>query len=80
MLVAALLSFVVETSLMDNEGVSSSVIVNVPVASLMVAFDALDKVIVTVSFASSKVSARTVIGIVPVVSPALIVNVPLVAV
>ena len=35
---------------------------------------------VTVSFASSNESARTVTAIVPVVSPALIVNVPLVAV
>ena len=54
--------------------------VNVPVASLIVAFVALDKVIVTVSFASSKLSANTVTPIVPVVSPALIVNVSLVAV
>ena len=43
---------------MDNEVSSSSVIVNVPVASLIVAFDALDKVIVTVSLASSKASAK----------------------
>ena len=81
MLVAVLFSFDVDTSLIDNDGVaSSSVIVNVPVASLIVAFDAFDKVIVTVSFTSSVVSARTVIGIVPVVLPALIVNVSLVAV
>ena len=79
-LVAALLSSEVETSLIDKEGVSSSVIVNVPVASLIVAFVALDKVIVTVSSASSKESAHTVTPIVPVVSPALIVKVPLVAV
>ena len=66
---------------MDNDGVlSSSVIVNVPVESLIVAFVALDKVIVTVSFASSKESANTVTPMVPVVSPALIVSVPLVAV
>ena len=66
---------------MDNDGaLSSSVIVKVPVASLIVAFVALDKVIVTVSLASSNESASTVIPMVPVVSPALIVNVPLVAV
>ena len=53
---------------------------NVPVESLIDAFEALDKVMVTVSFTSSIVSARTVIGIVPVVAPALIVNVELVAV
>ena len=65
---------------MVNVGVSSSVIVNIPVESLIVAFDAFDKVMVTVSFGSSVESERTVIGIVPVVAPALIVNVPLVAV
>ena len=65
---------------MVNVGVSSSVIVNIPVESLIVAFDALDRVMVTVSFGSSVESERTVIGIVPVVAPALIVNVPLVAV
>ena len=58
---------------------SSSVIVNVPVASLIVAFDALDRVIVTVSSASYIESANALTPIVPVVSPALIVNVPLVA-
>ena len=63
-----------------NVGVSSSVIVNIPVESLIVAFVALDRVMVTVSFGSSVESARTVIGIVPVVAPALIVNVPFVAV
>ena len=66
---------------MDNDGVaSSSVIVNVPVESLIEALEALDKVIVTVSFASSNASARTVIPIVLVVSPALKVRVPFVAV
>ena len=65
MLVAVLLSFEVETSFIDKDGVaSSSVIVKVPVASLIVALDTLDSVIVTVSFASSNVSARTVIAIV----------------
>ena len=65
MLVAALLSSDVETSLIDKDGaLSSSVIVNVPVASLIVAFEALDKVIVTVSLFSSVESARTVTGIV----------------
>ena len=67
--------------MIDNDGVaSSSTISRVPVASLIVAFDALDKVMVTVSFASSNESASTVTEIVPVVSPALIVKVPLVAV
>ena len=81
MFVDVLLSSEVETSLIDKDGgSSSSVIVNVPVESLIVALDAFDKVIVTVSFASSVESARTVIGIVPVVLPALIVKVPLVAV
>ena len=63
---------------MDKDGVSSSVIVNVPVESLIDAFEALDKVIVTVSFPSLDESDRTVTGIVPVVAPALIVHVPLV--
>ena len=53
---------------MDKDGVaSSSVIVNVPVGLLSVAFDALDIVMVTVSFASSNES-ETVIGIVPVLT------------
>ena len=79
MFVDVLLSSDVETSLIDKDGgSSSSVIVKVPVESLIVAFEALDKVIVTVSFASSNESANTVIPIVPVVLPALIVNVPLV--
>ena len=81
MLVAVLLSSDVETSLIDNDGVaSSSVIVKVPVVSLIVALEALDKVMVTVSLSSSNESARTVTAIVPVVAPALIVNVPLLAV
>ena len=81
MLVAVLFSLEVVTSLIDKDGVaSSSVIVNVPVESLIEALEALDKVIVTVSFASSKASVRTVTGIVLVVSPALNVNVSLVAV
>ena len=79
-LVEVLLSSDVETSLIDKDGVSSSVIVNVPVASLIVAFDAFDRVMVTVSFPSGDVSVRTVTGIVPVVAPALIVRVLLVAV
>jgi hypothetical protein len=42
----------VETSLIDKDGVaSSSVIVKIPVASLILALEAFDKVIVTVSFA-----------------------------
>ena len=80
MFVAALLSLDVETSLIDKEGVSSSVIVNVPVASLIVAFDALDKSHGNCFIYFIVESARTVIGIVPVVLPALIVNVPFVAV
>ena len=65
MLVAVLFSLEVVTSLIDKEGVaSSSVIVNVPVESLIVAFDAFDRVIVTVSFASSNASERTVTGMV----------------
>ena len=81
MLVAVLFSLEVVTSLIDKEGVaSSSVIVNVPVASLIVAFEALDKVMVTVSFASSNASVSTVTGIVLDVSPALNVKVPFVAV
>ena len=80
-LLAVLFSLDVVTSLIDKDGVaSSSVIVNVPVESLIEALEALDKVMVAVSFASSKVSANTVTPIVPVVSPALIVSVPLVAV
>ena len=78
-LVEVLLSSEVETSLIDNDGVaSSSVMVNVPVASLIVAFDALDKVIVTVSLLHLHL-VRTVTGIVLYVSPALNVNVSLVA-
>ena len=59
---------------------SSSVIVNVAVESLILALDALDKVIVAVSFASSSASARTGTLNVPDVAPAEIVNVPDVAV
>ena len=59
---------------------SSSVIVNVAVESLILAFDALDRVIVAVSLTSSSVSANTGTLNVPVVEPADIVNVPDVAV
>ena len=55
-------------------------IVNVAVESLIVALDALDKVIVAVSLFSSVVSARTGTLNVPDVAPAEIVNVPDVAV
>ena len=48
--------------------------------SLIVALDAFDKVIVAVSFASSRVSAKTGTLNVPDVAPADIVNVPDVAV
>ena len=80
-MVAALLSSDVETSLMDNEGaLSSSVIVKVPVESLIDALEAFDKVIVTVSLFSSVESASVVTAIVFEVSPALNVRVPLAAV
>ena len=63
--VAVLLSSEVETSFIDKDGVaSSSVMVKVPVESLIVAFDALCIVMMTVSFASSNASERTVTGIV----------------
>ena len=55
-------------------------IVNVAVESLILAFDAFDKVIVAVSFASSSASANTGTLNVPDVAPADIVNVPDVAV
>ena len=52
--------------------------VSVPVASEMVAVDeTFDKVRVTVSLASSRVSSSTGTVKVPVVSPALMVNVVL---
>ena len=54
--------------------------VKIPVASLIVALDGLDKVKVTVSLFSSVVSAKTGTLNVAEVSPALIVKVPLVAV
>ena len=59
---------------------SSSVIVNVAVESLIVALDALDKVIVAVSLFSSSVSCKTGTLNVPDVAPADIVSVPDVAV
>ena len=62
---------------MDNEGaVSSSTMVKVPVASLMVALVGLDKVSVAVSDASSKVSVETGTLKVAEVAPAAIVTVP----
>ena len=72
---------VYETSLMDRLGIaSSSVIVKVPVASLMVALLAFDNVSVAVSDASSKVSTNTGTLKVCVVLPASIVTVPVEAV
>ena len=66
-----------ETSLMDKEGAaSSSTILSVPLASLMVAFDGLDKVIVAFSRISSSVSTNTGTLNVCVVLPARIVTVP----
>ena len=59
---------------------SSSVIVNIALESLIVAFDALDKVIVAVSFAYLLESARTGTLNVPEVVPAVIIKVPDVAV
>ena len=77
----AALSSEAVTSLIESVGVaSSSVMVKVAVASLMVAFDAFDKVSVAVSLSSSSESLRTGTVKVPVVSPAEIVRVPLVAV
>ena len=76
MFAEVLLSFVVETSLMDNDGVaSSSVMVNVAVESLILPSDALLIVIVAVSLSSS--NASSVIETVNVleVSPALNVKV-----
>ena len=65
----------------EIEGVaSSSVIVNVPLASEMVAPDSLLNVIVAVSFASSRLSSATVTVIVLEESPAEKVSVPEVAV
>ena len=62
---------------MDKVGaVSSSTIVKVPVASLMVALVGLESVIVAVSDASSKVSAKTPTLKVAEVAPAAIVTVP----
>ena len=43
---------------MDNDGISSSTIVNVPVASLMVALLAFDNVSVAVSLTSDSVSTN----------------------
>ena len=71
---------VVTSAIVILGGSSSSVIVNVAVESLIVAFDAFDKVIVAVSLASSRASARTGTLNVPVVAPAEIVRVPDVAV
>ena len=81
MFVDVLLSFVVETSLIDNDGVASlSVMVKVAVESLIEPFDALLIVIVAVSLSSS--NASSVIETVNVleVSPALNVKVSLAAV
>ena len=77
----AALSSEVVTSAIDIEGTSSSsVMVKVAVASLIVAFEALDKVSVAVSLFSSAASLRIGTVKVPVVSPAEMVRVPLVAV
>ena len=70
----------VSISVPVKEILSSSVIVSVAVASLMVAFEALDKVRVAVSLFSSVASLRTGTVKVPVVEPAEMVKVPLVAV
>ncbi len=77
----AALSSEVVTSLIESVGAeSSSVMVSVPVASLMVAFEALESVKVAVSLFSSVESLRIGTVKVPVVSPAEMVKVPLVAV
>ena len=70
----------VTSAILKLGAASSSVIVNVEVESLIVAFVGLDKVIFTVSLFSSIVSARIGILIVPDVAPAAIVKVPDVAV
>ena len=70
----------VTSAILKLGAASSSVIVNVAVESLIVAFDAFDKVIVAVSLASSRASAKTGTLNVPVVEPADIVSVPDVAV
>ena len=67
---------VVVTSAVDIVGgLSSSVIASSPIASLMVAFDGLDKVTMRVSSNSSKSSEITVIGMSFEVSPGLNVSV-----
>ena len=77
----AALSSEVVTSAIDSEGASSSsVMVSVAAESLMVALEALESVKVAVSLFSSSESLRTGTVKVPVVSPAAMVRVPLVAV
>ena len=64
--------------MIERDGVaSSSVMVRVPVASLMVALEAFDNVTVAVSLASSVLSGSTGSVKVLVVWPAANVNVPL---
>ena len=50
---------VYDTSLIDNEGTSSSIIVSVPVESLLVALFSFDNVTVIVSLGSDNVSTNT---------------------
>ena len=70
------LSSDVETSLIDKDGVaSSSVIVKVPVESLIVAFEALDKS--SLLFHLLHLMSQLIQLLVVVVLPALIVNVML---
>ena len=77
----AAFSFEVVTSFIERDGAaSSSVMVRVPVASLIEAFDAFDSVRVAVSLASSRLSASTGTVKVWVVVPAAKVRVPLEAV
>ena len=77
----AAFSFEVVTSFIERDGAaSSSVMVRVPVASLIDALLALDKVKVAVSLASSVESASTGTVNVWVVVPAAKVSVPLDAV
>ena len=77
----AAFSFDVVTSLIESDGaLSSSVMVSVPVASLIVALLAFDSVKVAVSLASSVESANTGTVNVWVVVPAAKVSVPLEAV
>ena len=81
MLLATAVSSEIVLSAIDKVGaLSSSVIVRMPVASFRVTLFGLERVTVTVSFGSSKASAKTAIGTFLVVVPAANVSVPELAV